>query len=85
MSRADLLNENTRKCRVCITCGKRIPLSQSHDQCNDCLKRTIFPAVREYVRKNDVNELEIAEHFNLTREMVHEWVVEGALEYKNMP
>ena len=76
------LDESTRRGRVCTNCGKRIPLSNEHDMCNDCLRVSLFPKVKEFVRANDVNELEVAAHFGIDRALVRDWLDEGRLEHK---
>ena len=69
--------------RVCKTCGKRIPMSNTRDICNDCLKVKIFPQIRDFVRENDVSAFELAEMFDIDLEIVEDWLREGRLEYKN--
>ena len=76
------LNANTRRGRVCENCGKRIPLCNQHNFCMDCLRVKLFPEVKEFVRKNDVTEIEVAEHFHIDRSLVKEWINEGRLEHK---
>ena len=77
-----LFGEQDNIAKVCKRCGRRITRSSEHDYCRDCLKDTIFPEVREYVRKNSVSEYELSEIFGIEREMIHDWIVEGHLEYK---
>ncbi len=83
MSSLRLNTDNTKPTRTCSICGRRIPLSQASDKCKECLKASLFPAVKDYIRANDCNELMVAEHFNLDTALVHEWVEEGRLQYKN--
>ena len=78
------LNSDGPTIRICKTCGRRIPLSQHDDLCRDCLKREIFPKVKEYINENpDVNEMIVATQFDLDRDLVHEWIREGRLQYRN--
>ncbi len=76
-------NSINRQTRVCSNCGRRIPLSNKNDLCLECQKNLLFKDVKEYIQKNNVNELEVAEHFNIDRAIVKEWIREGHLEYKN--
>ncbi len=85
-SRIDFLTNTGPTVKVCRTCGRRIPLSQPYDQCKDCLKREIFPKVKDFINENyDVNEMIVAQEFGIDRSIVHEWVKEGHLEYKTKP
>ena len=74
--------EQSRPGRICSNCGKRIPLSNQHEFCTECLRIKLFPAVKEYVRKNEVTEMEVADHFKIDRALVKEWISEGRLEHK---
>jgi len=76
-----LTDEPVRRGRVCARCGIRIPLSCSYEYCRDCLKLKLFPEVRDYIRHNDVNELEVADNFGIDRTIIHDWIEEGRLEY----
>ncbi|MCR4695175.1 MAG: hypothetical protein K5773_07650 [Pseudobutyrivibrio sp.] len=69
--------------KTCKTCGRRIPLSMSGDLCRDCLKRELFPKVKDFINENpDVNEMVVSAQFGLDRSIVHEWIREGRLEYR---
>lgn len=70
--------------RTCTKCHRRIPASSSNDMCSECLKKELFPAVKEYIRQNDVNEIEVSDHFGIDRQLVREWIREGRLEHKRL-
>ena len=68
---------------ACPQCGR--PLSSSvprGELCQGCKELNLFADVREYIRTHDVNEFEVAIHFNIPRKKVLEWIKEGRIEYK---
>ena len=65
----------------CKSCGKRLPLSYKDDYCPACLDMMLLQEVKEYIRKNDVNEYQVAEHFGIPLRQVKEWIREGRIEY----
>ncbi|MCR5416034.1 MAG: hypothetical protein K6E79_04485 [Pseudobutyrivibrio sp.] len=83
VNRINFMDDQGPAIRTCKTCGRRIPLNGSSDLCNDCLKREIFPKVKEYINENpDTNEMIVAAEFGIDRKIVHEWIREGRLEYR---
>ncbi len=86
MSRRARLNLNEPKpdVRVCEICGRRISMNQRGNKCRECLKASLFPKVKEYINSHpDANELTIADEFDIEKELVHEWIKEGRIEYKH--
>ena len=78
-----VLNEDGPIVKYCIKCGRRIPLSSPYDKCKDCMKNELFPQVKDYILNNyDVNEMMVSEVFGIDKELIHEWVRDGHLEYK---
>ncbi len=72
--------------KVCSKCGCRIPRSSSMDLCKECMKKELFPKVKEFINENyDVNEMIVAQEFGIDRSIIHEWVRDGHLEYKTRP
>ena len=85
-SRIGFLEDDGPEVNVCIRCGRRIPLSSNYNKCKDCMKKELFPKVKDFINENDdVNEMIVAQEFGIDRSLVHEWVKEGHLEYKKMP
>ena len=71
------------KVKFCQQCGCRIAVSSPYDKCRECMKKELFPKVKEFISENDyVNEMILAQEFGIDRELIHEWVREGHLEYK---
>ena len=68
---------------ACPQCGRILPASYPNGEiCPSCKEMNLFAEVREYIRDNDVNEFEVAIHFNIPRMKVKEWIEEGRIEYK---
>ena len=44
----------------------------------------LFDAVRNYIRDNDVNEFEVAEHFGIPLTKVKDWIKNGRIEYREV-
>ncbi|QFJ54838.1 hypothetical protein [Pseudobutyrivibrio xylanivorans] len=85
-SRLNFLNEQGPVTKHCSKCGRRIPVNSPYDLCKECMKRELFPKVKDYINDNyDVNEMMVAEEFGIDRSIVHEWVREGHLEYRQRP
>ena len=77
------LNEEGPITKHCSKCGCRIPVSSTYELCKECMKKELFPKVKEFINNNfDVNELIVAEEFGIERSIIHEWVRDGHLEYK---
>ena len=74
--------QNTLNYKYCTFCGKAIPRSSEYVCCPDCQELILFRAVREYIRANDVNEFQVAEHFDIPLRLVKRWIKEGRIEYK---
>ncbi|SFO23073.1 hypothetical protein SAMN04487831_11327 [Pseudobutyrivibrio sp. UC1225] len=82
-SRSGFLNQEGPRVKFCTKCNCRIPVNSPYELCRDCMKKELFPKVKEFINENDdVNEMIVAQEFGIERSIVHEWVVEGHLEYK---
>lgn len=60
-----------------------LPPSFKEDLCSACQEAELFAQVREYVRKYNVNEYQVAEHFNISVQLVKRWIREGRIEYRD--
>lgn len=78
----DSEQHNSLRYKYCSFCGKPIPRSVEYSCCADCQEVVLFQQVREYIRSNDVNEFQVAEHFNISPRLVKHWIAEGRIEYK---
>ena len=42
----------------------------------------LFAEVKDYIRENDVKEIDVAEHFGIPVSKVRRWIKEGRIQYK---
>ncbi|SDB51337.1 hypothetical protein SAMN02910298_02605 [Pseudobutyrivibrio sp. YE44] len=83
-SNADFLNKQEPMTRHCSRCGCRIPISSPYDQCRECMKKELFPKVKDFINENEyVNEMILAEAMGIDKTIIHEWISEGHLEYRD--
>ena len=83
-SALDFLNNKGPAVRYCESCGCRIPISSPQGKCRECIKKELFPKVKAFISENyDVNEMILAQEFGIDKSIIHEWVDDGLLEYRN--
>ena len=70
---------------MCPQCGKMLINLPEGECCPACREMNLFADVRDYIRKEDVNEIEVADHFGLPVSRVKEWIRQGRIEYKETP
>lgn len=68
--------------KQCSFCHRPLPANYEDELCPKCREHQLFRDVKEFIRSNDVNEYEVAEHFNIPLRMVKGWIREGRIEYK---
>lgn len=68
--------------RYCRNCGRPLPASRMKSLCEQCEADAIYKDVKEYVRENDVNEYQVADHFDISVDAVRKWIREGYMSYK---
>ena len=49
--------------KYCEECKRPLPLTYKENLCPSCIEQKLFREVKEYIRENDVNEYDVAEHF----------------------
>ena len=82
-SKADFLKDKGPAVKHCSNCGCRIPLSSEYDLCKECMKKELFPKVKEYISESEyVNEMLLAAELGIDKSIIHEWIQEGHLEYR---
>lgn len=74
--------EATTIYKVCQFCNAPLPKDEKDGLCINCRDRSLFMDVRDYIRENDVNEFQVAEHFEIPLRVVKNWIKEGRIEYK---
>ena len=75
------LFDNIKECK---SCKRPLPQDYDEDLCPHCKEIQLFHDVKDYIRANDVNEYEVAEHFQIPLRQVKEWIKEGRIEYKDI-
>lgn len=70
--------------KICTACYKNLPITYKEDICPPCKERLLFSRVKEYIRKNDVTEFQVAMQFDIPLQKVKEWIREGRIQYKEL-
>ena len=68
--------------RVCAVCGRRLPEAYDEELCPSCKNEQLLHEVKDFIRANDVNEYQVAGHFNIPVSTVKNWIREGRIEYR---
>lgn len=76
------LFENYAHCKVC---KRPLPSDYTEELCPTCKEQHLFHQVKDFIRKNDVTEYQVAAEFGLPLSRVKEWIREGRIEYKESP
>ncbi|WP_455056521.1 hypothetical protein [Jutongia sp.] len=67
----------------CTQCGRILPdVYEEDDICPNCKEANLFAEVKDFIRENDVRELDVAEHFDIPIAKVRKWIREGRIQYK---
>ena len=77
----ELERKNAVRHRYCIHCGHAISRNSELNCCINCQETLLFQEVRDYIRENNVNEFQVAEHFGLPLSIVKRWMKERRIEY----
>lgn len=73
---------STSNYKLCKSCGAPMSINNDSPYCDRCREYVLFQEVREYIRSNDVNEFQVAAHFDIPLRVVKNWIHEGRIEYK---
>lgn len=68
--------------KECEFCGRALPAEYEKALCPSCMEAQLFREVKEYIRANDVNEYNVAEHFGIPLKQVKGWIRDGRIEYR---
>ena len=79
MNRILSFSDNYKRCEFC---GRPLPLDYEEDFCPSCVENNLFREVKEFIRTHDVNEYQVAAHFQIPVRQVKHWIREGRIEYK---
>ena len=66
----------------CKRCGRLLPDIYGEDLCPSCQEAELFSEVKDFIRENDVREMDVAEHFDIPVSKVRKWIREGRIQYK---
>lgn len=66
----------------CSQCGRQLHDSYPHEICPICMEQNLFNEVKDFIRENEVQEQDVAEHFNIPLRKVRSWIREGRIQYK---
>ena len=69
------------KYKQCEFCGRPLPKNYEGDLCPRCKDNQLFREVKHFIRSNNVNEYEVAAHFDIPLKQVKEWIRDGRIEY----
>ena len=68
---AELFSEAPR----CTQCGRILPdVYEEDDICPVCKEANLFAEVKDFIRENDVREMDVAEHFDIPVSKVRKWI-----------
>ena len=77
----ELERKNSINHKYCEHCGQAIPRSAEFNCCASCQDTILFREVKDYIRENNVNEFQVAEHFGIPLSLVKRWMRELRIEY----
>lgn len=76
-----ILEPTTTRNRTCEKCHCILPKSSTESVCETCKERELFAEVKDYIRNNNVNEFQVAKHFDIPLAKVKHWIKDGRVEY----
>ena len=68
--------------KTCDICGRPLPEKYAEEVCPICHENNLFHDVKEFIRKYNVNEYQVADRFGISVKQVKGWIREGRIEYK---
>lgn len=69
---------------MCRVCHITLPENYQDNICPMCQENELFMSVKDFIREYDVNENDVAEHFDIPISKVRGWIKEGRISYKEM-
>lgn len=78
----ELAEPNSSKVKYCEHCGKPITFSSEFACCYSCQDTILFGKVKEYIRNNNVTEIQVAKHFGIPLRVVKQWIHEERIDYR---
>ncbi|MDC7301863.1 hypothetical protein [Agathobacter ruminis] len=68
--------------KECQYCHRPLPASYEEDLCPACKDNLLFQEVKDFIRQNNVNEYQVADHFQIPVRKIKHWIKEGRIEYR---
>ena len=69
--------------KKCTRCRQLLNLSYPDELCPACKEIELFNEVKDFIRKNNVTEYQVADFFQIPLKKVKGWIREGRIEYKD--
>jgi RecJ-like exonuclease len=69
--------------KFCKQCKRTLPDIYVGDLCPTCQEVALFSEVKDYIRNNDVKDIDVAEHFDIPVGQVRKWIREGRIQYRS--
>jgi RecJ-like exonuclease len=69
--------------KYCKQCSRTLPDVYVGDLCPTCQEAALFSEVKDYIRNNDVKDIDVAEHFDIPVNQVRKWIREGRIQYRS--
>lgn len=82
LNHEELDNQISDKSKYCEYCGKPITRASEFNCCYFCQDTILFGKVKEYIRNNDVTEIQVAKHFGIPLRVVKQWIKEDRIGYR---
>ncbi len=71
-----------REGKRCKRCSAVLPKTYEDELCPACQEAELFSEVKDYIRSNDVREMDVVDHFGIPIGLVRRWIREGRIQYK---
>lgn len=77
-------NNSFTKVKECKQCKRPLGKYYDEDICPTCKELNLFSDVKDFIRSsNNVQEIDVARHFNIPISQVRTWIREGRIEYRS--
>ena len=82
LERKNLERKTDENVHECKQCGRILNKMYRDEICPECKDLNLFAEVKDYIRENDVKEIDVADHFGIPVAKVRRWIREGRIQYK---
>lgn len=76
--------KNFKEQKLCTQCSRHLDERYPEDICPVCKEMNLFAEVKEYIRENDVKEMDVAEKFDIPVSKVRGWIRDGRIQYRGI-